>query len=146
MSNVDWHVTQKFVILVPDPIAFASWQKQLSDFVETLKYWTLPKSCGSQSSEWKERKKSSAGERGWTKKAEAAHVFASRAFVTVTLTANMRGGMWTQIVYEGRATECTLMDHTFRASSCPTPDALDHARGTLEHDRRDRRGHALARW
>ena len=23
MSNVGWHVTQKFVILVPDPIAFA---------------------------------------------------------------------------------------------------------------------------
>ena len=34
------------------------------------------------------------------KKAESAHVFASRAFVTVTLAANMRGGMWTQIVYE----------------------------------------------
>ena len=31
----------------------------------------------------------------------------------------------------------------------PLPDALDHARGTLEHDRRDRRdrrGHARARW
>ena len=25
MSNVGWHVTQKFVILVPDPIAFAPW-------------------------------------------------------------------------------------------------------------------------
>ena len=35
-------------------------QKQLSDFVETKKYWTLPKSCGSQSSEWEERKKSRA--------------------------------------------------------------------------------------
>ena len=33
-------------------------QKQLSDFVETKKYWALPKSCGSQSSEWEERKKS----------------------------------------------------------------------------------------
>ena len=43
------------------------------------------------------------GERGWTKRAEAAHVFASRAFVTVTLAANMRGGMWTQIVYEGKS-------------------------------------------
>ena len=43
-----------------------------------------------------------AGERGWTKSAESAHVFASRAFVTVTLAANMRGGMWTQIVYEGK--------------------------------------------
>ena len=128
MSNVGWHVTQKFVILVPDPIAFAPRpalldpgepcdicqytsfrplfagllvtprnkddmgdgvptdqlshnhcdctdshcnshivlsaclcfflshllsqvhrrQKQLSDFVEKKKYWTLPKSCGSQ--------------------------------------------------------------------------------------------------
>ena len=131
MSNVGWHVTQKFVNLVPDPIGFAPWsgacsiqaslvtsvtthlpglslrgllshqrtkttwatafprincltntatvltatatvtsrfllsisfhkvpwrQKQLSDFVETKKYRTLPKSCGSQSSEWEERK------------------------------------------------------------------------------------------
>ena len=38
--------------------------------------------------------------RGWTKRTEPAHVFASRAFVTVTLAANMRGGMWTQIVFE----------------------------------------------
>ena len=60
MSNVGWHVTQKFVMLVPDPIAFAPQQKQLSDFVETKKYWTLLKSCGSQSSEWEERKKSRA--------------------------------------------------------------------------------------
>ena len=44
-----------------------------------------------------------AGERGWTKKAESTHVFASRAFVTVTLAANMRGGMRTQIVYEGKS-------------------------------------------
>ena len=43
------------------------------------------------------------GERGWPKRAEPAHVFASRAFVTVTLAANMRGGMWTQIVYEGQS-------------------------------------------
>ena len=57
-----------------------------------------------------------AGERGWTKKAELATVFASRAFVTVTLAANMRGGMWTR----GRAAECTLMDHTFRASHSST--------------------------
>ena len=40
------------------------------------------------------------GERGWTKKAEPAHVCASRTFDTVTLAANMRGGMWTQIVHE----------------------------------------------
>ena len=137
VSNVGWHVTQKFVILVPDPIGFTPWpvqldpgepcdicqhtssrplfaglfvtprnkddmgdgvptdqlshnhcdctdsrcnshielrvclcfllshllsqvhrrQKQLRDFVETKKFWTLPKSCGSQSSEWEERKK-----------------------------------------------------------------------------------------
>ena len=62
-----------------------------------------------------------AGERGWSKRAEAARVFASRAFVMVTLAANMRGGMWTQIVYEGRATEYTLMDQRSRASSCLTP-------------------------
>ena len=61
------------------------------------------------------------GERGWTKRAEAAHVFASRAFVTVTLAANMRGGMWTQIVYEGKsdrvhphgpAFPCQLVSHS----------------------------------
>ena len=44
-----------------------------------------------------------AGKRGWTKKAESASVFVSRAFVTVTLAANMRGGMWTQIVYERKS-------------------------------------------
>ena len=44
-----------------------------------------------------------AGERGWSTRAEPAHVFALRAFVTVTLAANMRGGMWTQIVYEGKS-------------------------------------------
>ena len=44
-----------------------------------------------------------AGERGRTKKAEPANGFASRAFVTVTLPAKMRGGMWTQIVYEGKS-------------------------------------------
>ena len=43
-----------------------------------------------------------AGERGWTKRAEPTHVFASRAFVTVTLAVNMRGGMWTHIVCEGK--------------------------------------------
>ena len=36
------------------------------------------------------------------KKAESAHVFASRAFVTVTLAANVRGVVWTQIVHEGK--------------------------------------------
>ena len=40
---------------------------------------------------------------GGPKKAASAHVFASRAFVTVTLAANMRGGMWTQIVHEGKS-------------------------------------------
>ena len=44
-----------------------------------------------------------AGERRWTRRAESTHVFTSRAFVTVTLAANMRGGMWTQIVYEGKS-------------------------------------------
>ena len=40
---------------------------------------------------------------GERKNAESVHVFASRAFVTVTLAANMRGGMGTQIVYEGKS-------------------------------------------
>ena len=39
---------------------------------------------------------------GGPRRAESAHVFASRAFVTVTHGANMRGGMWTQIVHEGK--------------------------------------------
>ena len=34
------------------------------ELVSTKRYWTLPKSCGSQSSEWEERKKSRA-KRGW---------------------------------------------------------------------------------
>ena len=78
------------------------------------------------------------GERGWTKKAESAHVFASRAFVTVTLAANMRGGMWTQIVYEGKSDrEHPQGPHFLLPARVPLPDVLDHARGTLGHDRRD---------
>ena len=38
-----------------------------------------------------------------SKIAESAHVFASRAFVTVTLAANMGGGMWTRIVFEKKS-------------------------------------------
>ena len=56
---------------------------------------TLPQSatsCSCASSAWCDR--------------FSAHVFASRAFVTVTLAANMRGGMWTQIVFDGK-TACT---------------------------------------
>ena len=53
--------------------------------------------------------------------AESAYVFSSRAFVTVTLAANMMGGMWTQIVYEGKsdrvhphgpAFPCQLVSHS----------------------------------
>ena len=33
-----------------------------------------------------------------------------RAFVTVTLAANMRGGMWTQIVFEGKTDRVHLMN------------------------------------
>ena len=79
-----------------------------------------------------------AGERGWSKRAEPAHVFASRAFVTVTLAANMRGGMWTQIVYEGKTDR---VHPSWTTLSAPARDAfsnaLDHARGSLGHDRRD---------
>ena len=75
-----------------------------------------------------------AGERGWTKKAESASVFASRAFVTVTLAANMRGGMWTQIVYERpSAPSWTTLPAPARV---PPPDAFDHARRSPRHDRR----------
>ena len=63
-----------------------------------------------------------SGERGWTKKGESAHVFASRAFVTVTLAANMRGGMWTTLSAPARV---------------PLSDALDHEGRSPEHERRD---------
>ena len=39
----------------------SSWRAGRATFVEMKRYWTLPKSCGSQSSEWEERKKSRAG-------------------------------------------------------------------------------------
>ena len=69
-----------------------------------------------------------SGERGWTKKAESAHVFAPRAFVTVTLAANMRGGMWTQIVYEGKTDRVRPHGPIFphQLVSHSLPDALDH--------------------
>ena len=35
-------------------------ESRKGDFVSTKKYWTLPKSCGSQSSKWEELKKSRA--------------------------------------------------------------------------------------
>ena len=57
-----------------------------------------------------------SGERGQT------NVFASRTFVTVTLAANMRGGMWTTLSAPARD---------------PLSDALDHERRSLGHDRRD---------
>ena len=54
-SHCNSHIVLPFVHLLSQ---VHRRQKQLSDFVETKKYWTLPKSCGSQSSEWEERKKS----------------------------------------------------------------------------------------
>ena len=81
------------------------------------------------------------GEWVWTKIAEPAHVFASRAFVTVTLAANMRGGMWTQIVYEGKT------DRTLSAPArVPLSDALDHAGRSPGHDRRGTSRGTLSRW
>ena len=63
-----------------------------------------------------------SGERGWTKKGESAHVFASRTFVTVTLAANMRGGMWTTLSAPARD---------------PLSDALDDEGRSPGQDRRD---------
>ena len=75
---------------------------------------------------WKERDSCASivqqqGSAGGAKRAEPAHVIASRAFVTVTLAANMRG-MWTQIVYEGKSGR--VHPHVTSvplSSSCPTP-------------------------
>ena len=79
-----------------------------------------------------------SGERGWTQKTESAYVFASRAFVTVKLlAANMRE----------RHVDA---DQSVRGPSVPSvahsPTHWITPRGTLEHDRRDRRGRARARW
>ena len=87
MSNVGWHVTQKFVILVPDPIAFAPRPAQLDpgepcdicqytsfrplfagflshQGTKTTRAMACPRiNCRSQSSEWEDRKKS-RGKRG----------------------------------------------------------------------------------
>ena len=46
-------------------------------------------------------------------------IFASRAFVTVTLAANMRGGMWTQIVYEGKSDRVHPHRPTFPCQRVP---------------------------
>ena len=59
---------------------------------------------------------------GWTKKGESAHVFASRAFVTVTLAAHMRSGKWTTL---------SAPAHD------PLSDALDHEGRSPGHDGRD---------
>ena len=96
------------------------------------------------------------GERGWTKRAEAAHVFASRAFVTVTLAANMRGGMWTQIVYEeksdrvhphGPAIPCQLVSHSHSLTHWITQDALLDMIDAIDADMHARPGDAeLTPW
>ena len=79
------------------------------------------------------------GERGWTKKkASSANVFASSGFVTVALVANMRGGMRTQIVYEGKTDRVAAAWTTLSAPArVPLSDALDHAGRSSGHDRRD---------
>ena len=81
---------------------------------------SLPNLTRSPSGTWT-RRLCAWFQQGWSKKGESTQVFASRAIVTVTLAANMRGGMWTQIVYEGRATQYTLTSQRSLASSCPTP-------------------------
>ena len=94
------------------------------------------------------------GERGWTRRSEAAHVFASRAFVTVTLAANMRGGMWTQIVYEeksdrvhphGPAFPCQLVSHS--STHWITQDAFLDMIDAMDADMHARPGDAeLTPW
>ena len=68
-----------------DPIAFAPRQKQLSDFVETKKCWTLPKSCGSRSSGW-----GGAQEEHGQERARCVHVMDLGK--TVTCHGPSRGG------------------------------------------------------
>ena len=90
-----------------------------------------------------------SGERGWTKKAESAHVFASRAFVTVALAANITGGMWTQIVYEeksdrvhphGPAFPCQLVSHS--PTHWITQEALLHKIDAIDTEMHARPGDA----
>ena len=52
-------------------------------------------------------------------KAEPANVFASRAFVTVTLAANIRGGPWTQIICEEKSDRAHLAGQRSLVSLCP---------------------------
>ena len=88
-----------------------------------------------------------AGERGWTKKAEASLCFRF---------ARLRHGH-TCCEHEGRHVDADRLRGEERPSApswttlsaparVPLPDALDHAGRSLGHDRRDRRGHARTPW
>ena len=52
------------------------------------KYWTLPKSCGSQSSEWKERKKSRAERCRCACHPLQTHILHTFSFILVSVTMN----------------------------------------------------------
>ena len=95
-----------------------------------------------------------AGERGWTKKAASAHVFASRAFITVTLASSMRDGMWKNIIHEeksdrvhrhGPAFPCQLVSHS--PTHWITQEALLDMIDAIDADMHARAGDAeLAPW
>ena len=104
-------------------IAYGTWTRQLCAWFQQADAWMDPRG------------------------AEPAHVFASRAFVTVTLAANMRGRRVDADRLRGEerpsAPSLTTLSAPARVS---LPDALDHAGRSLGHDRRDRRGHARTPW
>ena len=88
-----------------------------------------------------------SGERGWTTK--------SRVTLCLRL-ARLRHGH-ARCEHEERHVDTDRLRGEERPSTpsqasvplparVPLPDALDHARGTLEHDRNDGRGHARAPW
>ena len=79
--------------------------------------------------------------RAWVDQKSRGSLFASPAFVTVTLAANMRGGMWTQIVYEGKSDRthpygptfpCQLVSHS--PTHWITQEALSNTIDAIDAD------------
>ena len=73
----------------------------------------------------------------WFQQASVGGARRALAFVTVTLAANMRSGMWTQIVCEGRRPSAAAWTTLSAPARVQLSDALDHAGRSPGHDRRD---------